>query len=606
MSLCGKDLGRQFPGWVDEGGIELCALPFDHELPRGPHDDERRTSPVCRGLPHEEYVPEDRRPLIVGLLKVRNELVRDSNLYRCLDNLMEFCDTLVVCDDASTDGTDLVIRDFFAKHNIPLTQLLIIKPEEQDFRKELAVKQRMLERIHRMRPHWIWWHDGDEVLPHPTELRAWLEEMKRDDDPRRPVVGAYRLPYVQLWREGMWARTDSGFADGRFVKLWHWHPELRFDVVHRTHHMQFPINVGSIGDIETPVIHFGNWGKNLQWKCIQYWGGLGGVERHMNFEEAEYQLLDYDWSNYPLLATTQLSPMKYLPPRPFTEREKKMILEMQNLRGLKEWFTVVIPTYNRADYLTRTITSLKRQRYEKWIALVLDDGSTDRTPELMRRIALHDPRVFYARHPKRGAVAMNEIGMRFACEATEWWTRLGSDDYFEPNKLLLDAMALRRGEWCYGPFRVLRDQFAGVTAVEPDWQLAELCNRPEQPKTIVDGLLAGRFFVSWANIAARTSLLRKVYERHGNFCPPELINMEDFVVNARMARFAPPVFRAQFVSGGSIWYDVDHAIVNQEQLAHDAIWRVNPIGATASTKTTSRDDELSREIIAKENELYAP
>lgn len=569
------------------------------------------------------------RPFIVGLLKARNELVREGNIYRCLQNMIEFCDTLVVCDDASTDGTDLIIEEFFAKHNIPKSQFLRIPPAEQDFRKELAVKQRMLERIHKLRPSWIWWQDADEIVPDPAYLRNYIYAADEGGD----RFGAFRFPYVQLWRDGYWARVDDGFADGKFVKLWRWRRDLRFDVVDRTHHMQFPLNVGTIVDSGINVIHLGNWGKNLQWKCIQYWGGLGGVERHMDFENASYELLNRDWSYFPaharvvkpqrdkrdyIIGPTEIRAGESLvddfaKPKPFTPAEKNVIKEMKNLKALPEWFTVVIPTHNRAEYLAETIGSLKRQRYQRWIALVLDDGSTDRTPELMHRIALHDPRIFYARHPKRGAVAMNEIGMRFACEATEWWTRLGSDDTFEPDKLLHDALAFKAGAgWCYGPYRVMRqvDPHAPITldrgmSLRPDsWQVSEMCNRPQHAALIREQLLGGRFHISWANIAATTSLLRVIHRVYGNFCPPELVNMEDFVVNARMARFDSPVFRGrldkQLVVCTNEEQDL-HAISNQNEFDFDAVWRVNPVGASASTETTARDEQLSREIIAKES-----
>lgn len=553
------------------------------------------------------------RPFVCGLLKVRNETVREGNIRRCLENMVAFCDTMVVCDDASTDGTDLIIEDFFRQHGIPLDQFLRIEPADQDFRKELRVKAMMLHKIHKLQPKWIWWQDADEVVPEPSKLLSLLVEdslqerarmeVRGADEPdakHLPEYGAYRFPYVQLWRNGCWARTDDGFADGIFVKLWRWRIDLEFDIVDRTHHMQFPHNVGEIGDAPDGlhVIHFGNYGKNLQWKAIQYHGGLGGVERHLDFEAATYRRLDYDYAAYPVRRAPQAPK-----PEPFELFEKKLIRSMENLRGMKEWFTVVIPTYNRADFLPETLTSLLRQTYPKWVAIVLDDGSTDDTERVMHKLALHDPRILYARHDRRGAVAMNEIGMRFACDATEWWTRLGSDDYFEPDKLLNDALALKYGQWCYGPYQVLRKH-------DERWQLDETCNLPEDGKFIVDQLLGGAFRVSWANIAARTSLLRLVRSRHKAFCDPRLQNMEDFLVNVRMARIAPPVFRARVRNAmGShankllVTHDAKemaYAIAYRDIFLADAVWRVNPIGASADSSTTNNDNELTQQLIKED------
>lgn len=535
-----------------------------------------------------------KRPFVCGFLKARNEIVREGNITRCLENMIQFCDTLVVCDDASTDGTDLIIEEFFKTHAIPLDQFLRVSPEEQDFRKELAVKQRMLEKVHELEPRWVWWQDADEVVPNWFDLLRYIEALQ--DGP----AGGWRFPYKQLWRSGQWIRVDDGFADGAFVKLWRWRADLRFEIVERTHHRQFPENLGVIVDTTyTPnfVLHFGNYGKNLQWKCIQYHGGLGGVGRHLNFEQAEYELLPTNYEAFPTLSESKPHTPK---PRPFTAREKTLISMMGNLTNMREWFTVVVPTHNRAEYLDKTLQSLLEQTYQKWIAIVLDDGSTDNTPELMK-FWQREPRIFYARHPKRGAVAINEIGMRFACHATGWWTRLGSDDYFEPEKLALDALALQRHAWCYGPYRVLRQK-------EGLWEAQELCNNPEEPLELIGELRRGHFRVSWANMAARTSMLSKVRKRHGSFGDPSLQNMEDFLFNARLTRFCQPVFRARTMHDSIIIAHDESTTAHATQLTiehrirHDAIWRVNPRGTSASESTTP-DDQQTRLLIAQEFNL---
>jgi glycosyltransferase involved in cell wall biosynthesis len=72
------------------------------------------------------------------------------------------------------------------------------------------------------------------------------------------------------------------------------------------------------------------------------------------------------------------------------------------------FFTVVIPTYNRADFLPKTIKTLLVQSFTDFEIIVVDDGSTDNTSEVMRTIMEQDVRVQY--HPKKNeerAVAPN-------------------------------------------------------------------------------------------------------------------------------------------------------------------------------------------------------
>ena len=43
--------------------------------------------------------------------------------------------------------------------------------------------------------------------------------------------------------------------------------------------------------------------------------------------------------------------------------------------------SIIMPTYNRAEYIIQTIASIRRQTYTKWELLVIDDGCDDETEE---------------------------------------------------------------------------------------------------------------------------------------------------------------------------------------------------------------------------------
>jgi glycosyltransferase involved in cell wall biosynthesis len=263
--------------------------------------------------------------------------------------------------------------------------------------------------------------------------------------------------------------------------------------------------------------------------------------------------------------------------------------------GPERTFCVVIPTYNRARTLGRALASLREQTYERWVALVLDDGSTDTTPELMRSWQAIDRRFLYTRYPNnRGGVAMNEIGMRMACEMTEWWTRLGSDDYFGPTKLALDAEALADHDACYGPFQVSRAD-----------RIDEMDNPPMASETVRRRLLGGRFAASWANCAVRTSVLRAVHDRYGEFCDPRLRNMEDFLVNSRVARLSRGwVWRGRVA--GTVVVDPPDAVRRTilrraAPVSADAVWTSTGSGASGDARVMAADFRLTRALIARDS-----
>jgi len=98
---------------------------------------------------------------------------------------------------------------------------------------------------------------------------------------------------------------------------------------------------------------------------------------------------------------------------------------------MKTLFSVIIPTYNRAEFLSKAIKSLLQQTYMNWELIVVDDGSTDNTRELVN--GFEDSRIHYIwQENSERAVARNN-GIRLS--KGEFICFLDSDDYFLENHL---------------------------------------------------------------------------------------------------------------------------------------------------------------------------
>lgn len=102
--------------------------------------------------------------------------------------------------------------------------------------------------------------------------------------------------------------------------------------------------------------------------------------------------------------------------------------------------SVIIPAYNQAHYLGGAIRSVLAQSYGDFEILVVDDGSTDHTAEVVRGI--DDVRLFYHYQENRGLSAARNRGLREA--RGTYLTYLDSDDLFLPRKLELLVGALER------------------------------------------------------------------------------------------------------------------------------------------------------------------
>ena len=54
------------------------------------------------------------------------------------------------------------------------------------------------------------------------------------------------------------------------------------------------------------------------------------------------------------------------------------------------FFSIIIPTYNRADKLDIPIKSIINQQFKNWELIIIDDGSTDQTNDLIQNYSSHN------------------------------------------------------------------------------------------------------------------------------------------------------------------------------------------------------------------------
>ena len=94
--------------------------------------------------------------------------------------------------------------------------------------------------------------------------------------------------------------------------------------------------------------------------------------------------------------------------------------------------SVILPVHNRADVLSRAISSVIEQRFAEWELVVVDDGSTDRSVEVAE--SFRDERVRVVRlETNRGGNAARNAGIRAA--KAPLIAFLDSDDSYLPEKL---------------------------------------------------------------------------------------------------------------------------------------------------------------------------
>ena len=105
---------------------------------------------------------------------------------------------------------------------------------------------------------------------------------------------------------------------------------------------------------------------------------------------------------------------------------------------------VALPVYNGARYLAGALDALRAQTETRWVAVVSDNGSTDATPEIVRRAVTEDARVRYVRNDVNlGANANFNRSMALAVETGAPYVRWAAhDDLPHPGYLAACADAL--------------------------------------------------------------------------------------------------------------------------------------------------------------------
>jgi len=103
---------------------------------------------------------------------------------------------------------------------------------------------------------------------------------------------------------------------------------------------------------------------------------------------------------------------------------------------MKPSVSVVITTYNQAQYIAETVLSALNQTYRPQEVIVVDDGSTD---EIGARLAPLRDRVVLVRQDNQGVAASRNTGVR--CATGELIAFLDGDDLWEPDKLAVQVAA---------------------------------------------------------------------------------------------------------------------------------------------------------------------
>ena len=226
--------------------------------------------------------------------------------------------------------------------------------------------------------------------------------------------------------------------------------------------------------------------------------------------------------------------------------------------------SIIVSAYNIEQWIERCIESIRNQSYKNLEIIVIDDGSTDRTPALLDACAKFDKRIIVVHQKNSGLVAVREKGITMAKGCYVGF--VDGDDVVEPDmyeRLLNNAVKYHaeishcgikycfydgrvKLHWGTGEIKVF-DRDTGVkellsaTMIEPS-----LCNKLYKRELLYNSCL-DRKIVNYEDLLRNFVLFqraeRTVYE---DFCPYQYWRRENSMSNnTELARQFKHIIRAK-------------------------------------------------------------
>ena len=112
---------------------------------------------------------------------------------------------------------------------------------------------------------------------------------------------------------------------------------------------------------------------------------------------------------------------------------------------MNDLVSIVLPVYNGERYLRESIDSVLAQTYTNFELIVVDDCSTDSTPDIVRDYAARDPRVTYHRNPQNLKLPKS-LNAGFRLTKGDYLTWTSDDNRYRPNAIEFLVSELKKGD----------------------------------------------------------------------------------------------------------------------------------------------------------------
>ncbi|MBI9016349.1 MAG: glycosyltransferase family 2 protein [Phycisphaerae bacterium] len=207
---------------------------------------------------------------------------------------------------------------------------------------------------------------------------------------------------------------------------------------------------------------------------------------------------------------------------------------MKNASDNNEYqVSVIIPAYNAENQIATAIQSILDQKHKAFEIIVVDDGSTDNTAEIVKKFG--DP-VKYIHQENSGVSTTCNTGIKAA--KGNWIAFLDSDDYWFPDKLLEQISLLKRNQhlhWATCNF--VFHNYSNNTK-KPFWEIGKSKKLLQDKEYFNDAIVA---FNMGMSLHRSCMLVKKASLEKSGYFDPQISSAEDLDIFIRFAYHFPEI-----------------------------------------------------------------
>jgi glycosyltransferase involved in cell wall biosynthesis len=201
--------------------------------------------------------------------------------------------------------------------------------------------------------------------------------------------------------------------------------------------------------------------------------------------------------------------------------------------------SAIVPAYNAAHYLPTSIKSVMDQTYTDWELVIVDDGSTDGTRELVASYAAQlGDKLRYVHQPNKGLPAARNTGIRNA--SGELMALLDADDIWLPARLERSVAAMDVDPAIgivHGRFERVNVEGSPVGQTQPVF-----------PLKYMSGMIADHLYTRRIHLACATVTFRKACIEKAGWFDETMRATEDRDLWFRIARFYKVAFVDEIIA----------------------------------------------------------